>query len=129
MPCICTEIILMRIRNALKSTNSQIDHLEFKNSIIYRDFTGGLNSFVPVHEGYNPCLLFPNCADKPRYGVSQPVVSCTLTKKSSFEPFQDSVDIDTIWGSKKCISGGSRVTTIYKSQKHLHKRCVTVRKY
>ena len=50
-------------------------------------------------------------------------------KKSSFEPFPDSVDTDTTWGSKKCINGGSRVTTMYKSQKHLHKRCVIVRKY
>ena len=45
-------------------------------------------------------------------------------KNSSFEPFPDSVGTDTTWGSKKCINGDSRVTTMYKSQKHLHKRCV-----
>ena len=49
----------MGIRKIFKSQidrNSQIDRLEFKNSIIDRYFKGGLNSFVSVHEDYYPCV-------------------------------------------------------------------------
>ena len=77
-----------------------------------------------MREDYNLFLLFPNCADLPRYGVSLPVVSCTRTKNQALNHSQIQWTL-TLPGAQRNadqINGGSRVLRIHKSQKRLHKR-------